>query len=405
MALQPVAQGIRKTLAYKKQSALGTAATGSGGQLLRRRTASFNLTRETYENDEIVSHQQSTGATAGLRRAAGRVDGLLSPGTYKDFIAAALRKDFVATTAITGLSVTIAGTGPTYTITRSASWMTDGIKIGDVIRLSVGSLNAANIAKNLLIVNLTSTVATVIPLNGVALVAEGPVTGTTVTVIGKKSWAPISGHTDDWFTFEQFYADLTRSELFTDVKPGSINFGLPATGNANIALDFVGLNRTLGNAQVLTSPTVETTTPVVSAVTGALAVGNSITLITGAQVTLSGGINEGEAEVGSNFASDVQRGRIAVSGSFTAKFRSADLQTAFDDQSTTYLILALPADSTATSDFVTLVMPKIKIMSDEADDGEKEIVRTYNFTAEIQGAGGASAAHHQTIMSVQDSQA
>lgn len=400
-----VAQGIRKTLAYKKQAGLGTPASGTGGQLLRRRTASFNLTRETYENDEIVSHQQSTGATAGLRRAAGRLDGLLSPKTYADFIAAALRKDFVATTPITALSVTIAGSGPTYTITRSSGWWTDGVKIGDVIRLSVGTLNAANIAKNLLIVNLTQTVATVIPLNGVALVAEGPITGTTVTVIGKKAWAPISGHSDDWFSFEQWYSDLTKSELFTDVKTGAINIGLPATGNATISIDFTALNRTLGASQVLTTPTAETTTPVVTAVTGAVSIGSSVTLITGAQLTINGGINAGEAEVGSNVASDVQRGRISVSGSFTAKFRATDLQQIYEDQSSTYLVLALPADNTATSSFVTLVTPKIKLFSDDADDGEKEIIRTYNFTAEIQGAGGAALAHHQTILSVQDSDA
>lgn len=304
------AQGIAKTLAYKKQTGLGSPATGAGGQLLRRRTANFNLTRETYENDEIVSHQQSTGATAGMKRVAGNLDGLLSPKTYSDFFAAALRKVFVAGVSATAMSVTIAAVSTNFTVTRAAgSWLADGFKVGDVVRLSAGALNAANIAKNLVIIGLTLTVMTVRPVNGVALVPEGPITGTTATVIGKKT-----------------------------------------------------------------------------------------------QLTINGGINQGEAEAGSNVGTDVQRGRIAVSGSFTAKFRDSDLQQLYDDQTPTNLILVLPVDASPNAAFITLVLPKLKLFGDAADDGEKEIIRTYPFTAEINGAGGPLLASDQTILSHQDSE-
>ena len=49
-----------------------------------------------------------------------------------------------------------------------------------MVRLSVGSLNAANISKNLLVIGVTATVLTVIPLNGVAMVAESSIAGCTV---------------------------------------------------------------------------------------------------------------------------------------------------------------------------------------------------------------------------------
>ena len=68
---------------------------------------------------------------------AGTLNGELSPGTYADFMAAALRRDFAAVSALTGLSITIAGSGPTYTVTRaSGSWLTDGFKRGRVVRLT-----------------------------------------------------------------------------------------------------------------------------------------------------------------------------------------------------------------------------------------------------------------------------
>jgi hypothetical protein len=74
------------------------------------------------------------------------------------------------------------------------------VKKGMVVRLSVGSLNAANISKNLLVISATATVLTVVPLNGVALVAEGPITGCTVSAPGKETHAPTTGHTNDYFS-------------------------------------------------------------------------------------------------------------------------------------------------------------------------------------------------------------
>lgn len=403
------AQGINKTLAYKKQTALGAHATGAGGQLLRRRTGTFNLTRDTYENDEIASHQQSTGATAGQKRVAGNLDGLLSPKTYSDFFAAALRKDMVAITAITGAGLTIAaaaGNAGAWTVTRAAgSFIADGLKIGDVIRLSVGTLNAANIDKNLFIVDLTATVATVRPLNGVALVAEGPITGCTVTVVGKKTWAPTTGHTDDWFTFEERFNDLGKSYLAVDVKTGTINIGLPATGNSTLGIEFVGLERKRSDTQVLTAPAAETGTDVVGMVTGVVIVNGKPYTITGATVTIDGGIGQGEAEAGTNVGTDVQRGRIKVSGQFTAKFRSDDLSVIYDEQTLIALLIALPANATPNSPFITFIVPALKLFGDAPDDGEKEIIRTYPFTAQLNSAGGVGKATENTILSHQDSEA
>jgi hypothetical protein len=133
---------------------------------------------------------------------------------------------------------------------------------------------------------------------------------------------------------------------------------------------------------------------------------SALTPITGAQLTINPNVNPGEAEVGSNAISDVVRGRIMVSGQITAKFSNTTLQELFDDQTATSLILTAASDSSADAAFVTFVMSKVKIFGDAADDGEKEVIRTYPFTAEINGDGHATtAAHHQTILSIQDSAA
>jgi hypothetical protein len=60
------------------------------------------------------------------------------------------------------------------------------------------------------------------------------------------------------------------------------------------------------------------------------ALGGATATITGASSTINGNIQPGEAEVGANTISDHQRGRVAVNGSFTAKFSSVTLQAMFD---------------------------------------------------------------------------
>ncbi len=402
-----VAQGINKKTVYKKQTGLGAPAAGAGGQVVRRTSSVFQAPPDTFESNEIVSHQQSTGVGLGVVKPAGKIDGLLSPGTYATLLGSLLRKDMAAGVSAAGASITIAGSGQTYTLTRAAgSYLTDGFKVGDVVRLTAGTFNAANTQKNLLIVTLAALVATVRVINGSTMVPEGPVTGATVAVTGKKSLVPLSAHTNDYYTFEEWYPDLGRSEAYADQQVGQAALNLPATGNATISLDTVGRTRTLGAAQVLTTPTAETVTDILTAVNGVVLVnGAAVANVTGAQVTINGNAAHSDAVVGSNVVDDIQRGRIAVSGSFTAKFDSVTLQTIFDSRSTTSLVLAVTEDATANADFVVINLPMIKLTGDTPDDGEKAVIRTYPFTAQINGAGGPAVASDQTIIAIQDSAA
>jgi len=404
----PVAQGINRFMAFKKQSGLNVTATGAGGQLVRRETATLGATREAYSSNEVVSHQQHTGDTHGVAKSQGSINGLLSPLTYQGFIESLLRRLATATSAITGLSLSIAVSGANFTITRgSGDFLTGGIKIGDVIRLSAGAFNANNLLKNILVIGVTATVLTVLVVDGTTLTAEGPITGSTVTVPGRKTFVPTASHTNDYYTFEEFYNDLTRSHLFPDVQIASAEIGVPSSGNVTANFGLIGLGaRTKSGARVLTSPGAETTTNVVASVAGYVSIGGvRYTAITSATITIDGGVTHGESVVGSNFIPDVQRGRIKVSGQFTALYESDTLATPFDNATATNMILVLADTGTAPTDFVTIVLPQVKLFSDDGDDGEKQIVRTYSFVAEINSSatGGTSLANNQTIISIQDS--
>lgn len=401
-----VAQGINKITVYKAQVALGTPAIGSGGQILRRKTSVAKTARATYTNDEIVQHQQSTGVNLGTASSDWQFDGLLSPGTYSGLLAGLMRKVFTATTALTTLSLTIAGAGP-YTITRATGdYLASGLKIGDVIRITAGTYaNPVNRDNNFVITALTATVATVITLNGTALVPEGPVATSTITVVGKKSIVPLTGHTDTLFTIEEWYADLAKSELFPDIRIGQADIGLPASGNATIKLASQGLGvRTNGVAQALTTPTAATTSPVLTAVRGILLVnGSKNQVVTGITITVKTALTAEGPIVGSNFSPDMSRGRIEVTGQFTALFDSTTLRDLFDAETLTSMVAVMAADTTNNADFMAFNMSAIKLTDAAPDDGEKAIIRTYPFTAQLNAAGGAALANDQTILSIQDS--
>ncbi|WP_373379907.1 phage tail tube protein [Cupriavidus nantongensis] len=405
----PIAKGLFKQLRYKLQTGQGIAAGTTGGQILRRVTSDISLNKDTYQSEEIRSDQQIADFRHGVRRVAGTVNGEISPGTYADLIAAILRRDFAAVAAITGASITIAlgsllGSVQTYTVTRAAgSYLTDGIKAGDVVRLTAGTFNAANLNKNLLVLSLTATALTVIPLNGVALVAEGPIASATVSVPGKKTFVPTTGHTDKYITFEHWFSDISQSERFTDCKLAQMDLNLPATGMATLAAQVQGLDMVSAAAAYFAAPAAETTSGVVAAVNGVLLAGGApVGLVTGMSASINANLT-GDPVVGQNTLPDLYPGRVVVTGQFTAYFQDAVLRDAFVNETEIGITAALTTGNTAAADFLALTMSRVKLGGAAKDDGEKGLIQTFPFQALLNGAGGAGTANEKTTISVQDS--
>jgi hypothetical protein len=402
-----VAQGLYKKLAYKKQSALGTAASGAGGQYLRREKAAFNKMKDTYSNDEIVSHQQYTGDTYGVGKTKGQIDGVLSPGTYAPLLGSLNREDFAAIAAMTSLSLTIAGSGP-YTITRATGdFLAAGVKIGMVGRITAGTYTGTARDINVLITGVTATVLTVVVPNGSTLSAQGPIASSTFTIIGKCTSTPSTGHTNDYYTFEEWFNDITRSRTYVDTQIASAEINIPATGNSTIQLNCIGLSRTKGASQVLTSPTAESTTAILTAANAYIMLSGSRTLVgTSLNIKIDGGLDYGDATIGSNALSDVTKGDIKVSGTVTVQFDSETVSSLFDSETALNITGVLFADTSATAAFVGFTIPRAKLFKDDIDDGKKQLVMTFDFTAEYNGTGGGAALADDTgIITIQDSAA
>ena len=401
----PAASGVFKQLAYKVESTYGTAPGASGAQSLRRVTSDISLSKDTYQSNEIRTDQQMSDMRHGVRRVQGTINGEVSPGTYADFMAAALRRDFAAITAMTALTITIAGSGP-YTLTRSAGdFLAAGVKRGQVVRLTAGGFNAANLNKNLLVTGVTATVLTVRVLNGSALVAEGPITSATVTLPGKVTWVPTTGHTNKSFSVEHWFGDLVQSEVYTGCQPSGLDFQLPASGLSTLGIGIVGQGVTTAASQYFTSPTAATTTGLMAAVNGLLLVGGTVVAsLTGLSLKVESN-RSGDPVVGANVVPTLFPGRVLVSGQATAYFDSITLRDNFINETEFEILLALTSDNTAGSNFLSIALPRVKANGHTLSDGEAGLVATVPFQALLPTTGGAGIANEMTTITIHDSAA
>lgn len=400
-----IGSGVDKQVIYKKQTALGTKATASGAQVLRRTSSGIELKKNTFQSNEIRTDYQVADFRHGSKYIEGPISGEISPATYKDFMAAAVRKDFAAGASIASLTLTTAGSGPTYTITRSAgSWITDGVKAGDIVRVTAG-LAAGNLNKNYLVASLTATVLTVYVLNGTSISAQSAIAACALSVTGKKTFTPQSAHTADYFTIEQWYGTgVAMSEQFYDCKVNSMDIQLPASGMATCSFGFLGRNLDIGSAAYFTSPTAATTTGVMAGAQGILIVGgSSVGNVTGMNFTLNGSMTK-EDVVGASSTPDVFSGSVLISGQMTILLENDTYMQMFEDETEASVTMALTATSAANSDFVAFTMPRIKVGGNSKDDGQKGIVQTVPFTALLNTNSATNNGDVTTLM-IQDSAA
>ena len=405
------ASGIFKQVAFKRETTYGTIPSGTA-QLLRRVQSTIDLQKDTYQSSEIRPDMQVADYRHGVRRVKGSLQGELSPKTYSDLLSSVLKRDFsagVAMTANANCSLAISWASKTATINRSGSqagsWLTDGFKVGDVIRLT-GMTTAANNNKNLLVTGITSaTVLTAIVLNGTSMSADAATASAIAAVAGKKTWIPTTGHTDVSYTVEHWFNDISQSEAYTGIKFEKVAFDLPPTGMAKISLDAIGQDMTGSQTRQFSSPTAVTDTGVVAAVNGILLVnGVAQATVTGLQINISSALS-GDPVVGSNTVPNLFPGTVNVTGQFTAYFTDNVLRDIFVKEAETSIAFALTSDNTANSDVVSFTLPRIKLGGQQKSDGTGGIVQTFPFQALLNTNGGAGTSSEKTTIVVQDTAA
>ena len=372
------AQGINKKISFKKETVWGTKATATAANYLRRVTGSFQLEKDTYASDEIRISQQTGDMRHGTRKATGSLKGEVAGSSYDQFIAATLRKDFaVGVTSTAIITVAVAETAGVSTFTRSTlSWITNGFKVGDPVTTS-GFVNAANNGL-FIIVALTATVMTVEHFSETgALVTEAAGATVTLLVKGRKSLVPLTGHTDDSFTVEEYYPDVPLSRTFLGMRVDTMNIDISPNSIAGIDFSFMGKNAEAPTgAEYFTTPTAQGVTGTYSSPDGLLLInGVASRKVTSLQLSVSGALVQ-EAVIGSTAMGAKGRGKVGVKISGSALFTDTAILGYFDAETEISLTYALRSADGLNAFVMTL--PRVKIGSGTTDDGEKVIILSFD---------------------------
>jgi hypothetical protein len=398
-----IASQIKRKVFIGKQSALGTKALANSGKTYNYRDGGLSggLTKDAFESNTIRTDQQRQNATHGTRSVTKTLDQEFQVGGHTALLEGALRSTF-ATGATTGSLTTIGLNATTRTISRSSgSFITDGFKVGDIVR-ATGFVATANNNVNFRIVTVSALAMTFANDAWLGILVT-EVAGATVTVAaaGKKLSVPLTDHTNDYFTIEEWNEDIAQSESDLDCKVSSVAIAIPANGNATINFGFLGRNATYDTVQYFSSPTAAPNGDILAGTTGLLSYnGVDSVVLTNVTIDLDAGA-EIKAVVGSNISPDVFTSAVVVSGSMSALYEDATILNDFDDEAEAPLFIYLFADSSANSDFVIIKLPNIKINSAEKASDGTAISLSSNFSAGVLLDG--STTQEQTTIVIVDS--
>jgi hypothetical protein len=396
MAGSGIATGVFKRFSYKKETNLNELPGQTGAKRLRRVTETLNFSRPEIESQEIRSDQQTFDDRLGSHNVQGPINGELSLGTFQEFLASLLRAPWAAGISVTQADMTSVTTTTSTIVAAAGDWIAEGFRLNDVIR-ATGLADTANNNKNLRIVGITASTLTVAGTsdnaaqNAAPLVANAVAdTSFTISVPGKKVMVPRTGHTDESYTFEKFYQLPDGSpgdvEVMTGCKIGSADISTQGDAMVTFNMNVMGLDMTddpLGTGVIpyFTTPAPETETPVVASTGGRLRIaGQDYITVTALSLQINGNLT-GEAVVGSNIKPDNFVGRITVTGEFTAFYKGGNITKKFKNEEDVSVAFMLIAPGTAPAGFINIVLPRVKLLSAEKDDGEGAIKQRVGFRA------------------------
>lgn len=390
--------GTGLIIAYKKEVTFGVLpANDATAKQLRRTRFGLSMTKDAIKSTEIRRDRQRPAARHAMRRTGGDIEGELSLGTYADFIGSGLLRAFAAVPSLSALTnVTASATAPQF-VRAAGSWITDGLRVGMTIRQAGWTTTAtANNGKNFTIIALTATNMTV--AETVAAKASGD--SVVVSIPGKSTYVPLTGHTNDSYAFEQWAPDATQSRRFLGQRVGGLKFSAPANDKAMLTTTFMGQDRATAGTQYFTSATAAGTSQMQTGLIGTVYVnGVALGTLTSFELTTSNGLDVVPV-VGSPLTPDVFPGSVDVTGSFSVLWQDATVDGYFDLETEVPVMLQLRDSVSTACDFINLVMPANKISGGDAPDAEKAIVQSFSFSARV---GDGSNGFEATTLFVQDS--
>jgi hypothetical protein len=346
-----------RVFGYKAEGTFGTAAGASGATLFRLTKANFNMDKKAIASAEVRPDRLPVMGRHGFRAVNGTAQGEMSLGSFDSLIEALMFDTWSSALSVnlsTFTNVSFAGNTATA---ASGSFITQGFRVGDVVRGS-GTTNAANNNKNKRITALTATVMTV----DSAWTTQA--NDTTGSLQRKKKLIHSAGaaNTDRSFTFEDYQADIDSSKVATGCVISQGKFTLTPGNMVMFDMNFTGQDMTTytgGSAPYFSSPTPTTSPPMVS-VDAKLAInGVDVLDLTQFELTIANG-NQGTEVIGSRVTPAMFAGGLQATCKIGALRQDMQKLSDYIAETETFVTIMLQENESEPVDFFSINLPAVK---------------------------------------------
>lgn len=344
--------GKNVVVAYKEQSVAGTAETGSGGLGLRvRPSQGAQLNAQSIRSGEVRRDGMTTLGRLGSLLANAQYETELSVGSLDTILEAILRGTWAASFDLDQTDVTSITTTGSTIVGASGSWITLGIRVGQMIKLT-GHSTAANNGKWLRVLGVTASTITV-PTGELTLDASAD---TSFTLTVAKYLISSNPPDDRIWTIEEHFQDVDASKVTRDARWAYFTMQINPDSNINVGLRAMGIDidsPTGASAPGLTSPTFTTTSPLVL-LDGSLRVnGVDRADVTGFTLGYDGG-GAGQSVVTSRQSPDIFLKNAEGTGSISAIMNDLTEFDSFKAEDRIELFLMAAENEADPADFVSI---------------------------------------------------
>jgi hypothetical protein len=353
-------QGSSNVLAaIKRETTTGVAATASGATQMRVTSSpGLVLQRANIQSAEKRSDMLKTLARLGGKSVSGSYNAELTIGGATDILLEAIMRSTWSAAVTTAASTFTTLTAGVSTITgASGSFLSTGIRVGDVLNLT-GTAVAANNNINLRVVSVT---ATVITLAGTPLsVGTADATGNLVRLKKIVNGATATRYSH---TIEQYNTDIDLSELFLGCRLTGLKLSFKPGAMGTVQYTFMGLDRTLltaGTSPWFTTPTLTTGLDLIADDSALRYNGVDVVNFTGFDIDFSLAA-KAEPVIGTFVSPDIFDNDLTVTASVTALRSDFSNLTAYDAETEFEASILLQEPTGAPKGCLRIFLPRVKI--------------------------------------------
>ena len=348
-------------VAIKRETTTGTAATASGATQVRIiDSPGLELKRSQIQSAEKRDDGLKTLGRLGGKMVDGSYNAELTIGGATDImLEAIMRSTWVTSTALTFATLTSVTVGSNEVVAAGGSWITQGIRVGDIFHLN----NYATAANNGINARVTAlTTLTISVATNTFTAGGGADVAGTLTVL--KKLASATTPTNYSHTVEQYDRDIDLSELFLGCRAIGVKLSLRPNAMSTATYTFMGMDRTAlatGTSPWFTSPSLTTGIGLIS--------DDSAIRYNGAQVATFTSLDlewqiaaKAESVMGSFVPPDVFLNDMMVTGSISGLRSDFSNLTLFDAETEFELSFKLEEPSTSTpKPCLAFFLPRVKI--------------------------------------------